>query len=245
MKILIDTNVILDIVQKREPFFTDSYQALRMAVERNMECFISASAATDIFYLLRKSFQSSEKAKETNTKNRNKILSIVYIGVSAALIAICSWIQIPLTVPITLQTMGVCLVSGLLGLKRGTLATLVYIVLGAIGVPVFAGFSGGMGVILGSTGGYIVGFIFTALIVGFVSDKFKGKLIPLVISMVIGILVCYAFGTAWFAVVYNKANDPASLATILGWCVTPFLIPDAVKIVIAAILTNRLKKFVK
>ena len=77
----------------------------------------------------------SEKAKETNTKNRNKILSIVYIGVSAALIAICSWIQIPLTVPITLQTMGVCLVSGLLGLKRGTLATLVYIVLGAIGVP--------------------------------------------------------------------------------------------------------------
>ena len=179
----------------------------------------------------------SEKAKETNTKNRNKILIIVYIGVSAALIAICSWIQIPLTVPITLQTMGVCLVSGLLGLKRGTLATLVYIVLGAIGVPVFAG--------LGSTGGYIVGFIFTALIVGFVSDKFKGKLIPLVISMVIGILVCYAFGTAWFAVVYNKANDPASLATILGWCVTPFLIPDAVKIVIAAILTNRLKKFVK
>ena len=178
----------------------------------------------------------SEKAKETNTKNRNKILSIVYIGVSAALIAICSWIQIPLTVPITLQTMGVCLVSGLLGLKRGTLATLVYIVLGAIGVPVFAGFSGGMGVILGSTGGYIVGFV---------SDKFKGKLIPLIISMVIGILVCYAFGTAWFAVVYNKANDPASLATILGWCVTPFLIPDAVKIVIAAILTNRLKKFVK
>ena len=83
----------------------------------------------------------SEKAKETNTKNRNKILSIVYIGVSAALIAICSWIQIPLTVPITLQTMGVCLVSGLLGLKRGTLATLVYIVLGAIGVPVFAGFA--------------------------------------------------------------------------------------------------------
>lgn len=182
---------------------------------------------------------------ETNTKNRNKILSIVYIGVSAALIAICSWIQIPLTVPITLQTMGVCLVAGLLGLKSGTLATLVFIVLGAIGVPVFAGFTGGMSVILGSTGGYIIGFIFTALIVGFTSDKFKGKLVPLIISMVIGILVCYAFGTAWFAVVYNKNNDPASLATILGWCVTPFLIPDAVKIVIAAILTNRLKRFVK
>ncbi len=82
--------------------------------------------------------------QNSNTKNRNKILSIVYIGISAALIAICSWIQIPLTVPITLQTMGVCLISGLLGFKRGTLATLVYILLGAIGVPVFAGFSGGL-----------------------------------------------------------------------------------------------------
>ena len=183
--------------------------------------------------------------QNSNTKNRNKILSIVYIGISAALIAICSWIQIPLTVPITLQTMGVCLVSGLLGFKHGTISILIYIALGAIGVPVFAGFSGGLAVILGSTGGYIIGFIFTALIVGFVSDKFKGKLIPLIISMVIGILVCYAFGTAWFAVVYNRANEPASLATILGWCVTPFLIPDAVKIVIAAVLTNRLKKFIK
>ncbi len=137
--------------------------------------------------------------------------------------------------------MGVCLVSGLLGFKRGTLATLVYILLGAIGVPVFAGFWGGLAVILGSTGGYIIGFIFTALIVGFVSDKFKGKLIPLIISMVIGILVCYALvqlGLLW------HRREPAALS-ILGWCVTPFLIPDAVKIVIAAILTNRLKKFIK
>lgn len=187
----------------------------------------------------------SETQNNTTGKNRKKILDIVYIGVAAALIAVCSWISIPLTVPITLQTMGVCLICGLLGLKRGTLATVIYIILGAIGVPVFAGFSGGFSVILGSTGGYIIGFIFTALIVGFVSDKTKGKLVPLIISMIVGILVCYAFGTAWFAVVYNKNNDPASLATILGWCVTPFLFPDAVKIVIASILTNRLKKLVK
>lgn len=186
-----------------------------------------------------------EQTKSTN-KNRKKILDIVYIGVGAALIAVCSWIQFPIgAVPITLQTMGICLICGLLGLKRGSLATVVYILLGAIGVPVFAGFTGGISIILGSTGGYIIGFVFTALIVGFASDKFKGKFLPLIISMIIGILVCYAFGTAWFAVVYNRANDPASLATILGWCVTPFLIPDAVKIAVAAILTNRLKRFVK
>ena len=64
MKILIDTNVILDIIQKREPFFADSYQALRKAIESNTECLISASAATDIFYMLRKAFQSPQKAKE-------------------------------------------------------------------------------------------------------------------------------------------------------------------------------------
>ncbi len=83
------------------------------------------------------------------------------------------------------------------------------------------------------------------MIVGFASDKFKGKLVPLIISMVIGILVCYAFGTGWFAFVYAKQGTPATLGTILGWCVIPFLIPDAVKIVVAAILTNRLKRFVK
>lgn len=188
----------------------------------------------------------SNEEKSKKVPANSKIKDIVFIGISAALIAVCSWISIPLpTVPITLQTMGVCLIAGLFGLKRGTLATAAYIALGAIGVPVFSGFTGGVGIILGQTGGYIIGFIFTALIVGLASDKFKGRLLPLILSMVIGILVCYAFGTAWFAVVYAKSNEPASLLTILGWCVFPFLLPDAVKIAVAAVLANRLKKFVK
>lgn len=188
----------------------------------------------------------SNEEKSKKVPANSKIKDIVFIGISAALIAVCSWISIPLpTVPITLQTMGVCLIAGLFGLKRGTLATAVYIALGALGVPVFSGFTGGVGIILGQTGGYIIGFIFTALIVGHASDKFKGRLLPLILSMVIGILVCYAFGTAWFAVVYAKSNEPASLLTILGWCVFPFLLPDAVKIAVAAVLANRLKKFVK
>ena len=113
-------------------------------------------------------------------------------------------------------------------------------------LSVFAGFSSGPAALLSPSGGYIIGFIFTALIVGIVSDKAKGKMLPLIISMVIGILVCYVFGTAWFAVVYAKQNETAAtLKTILGWCVIPFLIPDAVKIAVASILTNRLKKFIK
>lgn len=185
---------------------------------------------------------SDTKSKE---KRKFKTIDVVYIGLSAALIAICSWISIPLpTVPITLQTMGVVLIASLFGAKRGTIATVIYIVLGAIGVPVFAGFSGGLGSLTGPTGGYIIGFIFTAVIVGVTADK-TNKLWALIVSMVIGILVCYVFGTAWFAYVYAKTSDAQPLMTILGWCVFPFLLPDAVKIVIAAILTNRLKKFVK
>lgn len=183
--------------------------------------------------------------EEKANNKKFKTIDLAYIGLSASLIAICSWISIPLAVPITLQTLGVCLVSGLFGAKRGTFATLIYILLGAIGVPVFSGFKGGIGVLFGSTGGYIIGFIFTALIVGIVSDKTKGKFWQVLLAMIGGVLVCYVFGTAWFAVVYAKTSEPASLLKILGWCVFPFLIPDAIKIALAAILSNRLKKFIK
>lgn len=95
----------------------------------------------------------------TTTMQQNKTRDIVFIGIFAALIAICSWISIPTTVPFTLQTMGVFTAVGLLGGKRGSLAVLVYILLGLVGLPVFAGFSGGVGVLFGTTGGYIIGFL--------------------------------------------------------------------------------------
>lgn len=187
----------------------------------------------------------AESTENIQKSKKFKTIDIVYIGLSAALITVCAWINIPLTVPVTLQTLGICVIAGLFGGKRGTLATVIYVLLGTIGVPVFAGFKGGIGAVLGSTGGYIVGFIFTALITGIFADRFKGRLAPLIIGMVIGVIACYIFGTAWFAVVYAKQGTPESIATILGWCVIPFIIPDIVKIVIAALLTSKLKKFVK
>ena len=177
-------------------------------------------------------------------KQKFKTIDLVYIGLSAALISICAWITVPLTVPITLQTLGICLVAGLFGAKRGTLSAAVYILLGAIGVPVFSGFKGGIGTLFGATGGYIIGFIFTALIVGIVSDK-TNKFWQLLLAMLGGVIICYAFGTAWFAFVYARDNSPQSLATILGWCVLPFLLPDIIKITIAAVLTKKLKRFIK
>lgn len=177
--------------------------------------------------------------------SNSKTLTLTYIALSAALIAICSWISIPTTVPFTLQTFAVCLVAGLLGAKRGVLAVIVFICLGAVGFPVFANFSGGLGVIFGTTGGYIIGFIFTALIVGLATQKFGYKIPVLAISMVLGIAVCYVFGTAWFMFVYTSQTGAVGLMTVLGWCVFPFIIPDIIKIVVATILADRLHRFIK
>lgn len=179
-----------------------------------------------------------EKKKAFTTKD------IVFIGVFAAIMAICSWISIPTTVPFTLQTFGVFLAIGLLGGRNGFLSVLVFVLLGAIGVPVFAGFAGGMGVILGSTGGYIIGFLASALIMWLFEKLLGHKIWVLAISALLGLFVCYAFGTAWFMVVYAKANGAVGLATVLGWCVIPYIIPDLIKIVVALVLSNRLRKII-
>ena len=110
--------------------------------------------------------QEKQKRKEriqiimtTVAAGRSKTYDLVYIAVFAVVMAVCSWISIPAQVPFTLQTFGVFMAVGVLGGKRGTLAVLVYVLLGAVGVPVFAGFSGGIGALLGNAGGYIIGFI--------------------------------------------------------------------------------------
>lgn len=170
---------------------------------------------------------------------------IVYIGVFVTMIAICSWISIPSAVPFTLQTMGVFTAVGILGGKKGTLAVLVYILLGAIGVPVFSGFSGGVGVILGTTGGYIIGFLFSALLMWGIEKLFGSSKIVLAISMVAGLLVCYAVGTIWFMEVYARNSGAIGVGTVLGWCVFPFVIPDLIKISVSLFMTNKLKKVVQ
>lgn len=172
----------------------------------------------------------------------SKTTDIVYTGVFAVLIAICSWISIPAVVPFTLQTFGVFMAVQTLGGKRGTMAVIIYILLGAAGVPVFAGFSGGIGVLLGSTGGYIIGFIFSALVIWLIQNIFGRRTIVSIISMLLGLLVCYAFGTVWFMVVYARGGSEASFLTVLGWCVIPFIIPDLIKIALAYLISGRIKK---
>lgn len=179
------------------------------------------------------------------TVSKVRPLDMAYIAVFAALMAICSWISIPTAIPFTLQTMGVFLTVGLLGGRRGTLAVLVYILLGAVGAPVFAGFSGGASALFSQSGGYILGFLFSALLMWRL-ERFVGQSLPLLaVSMVLGLLVCYAFGTAWFMILYSRSTGPVTLAAALGWCVIPYILPDLVKIAVALTLTARLRRHVR
>ena len=174
-----------------------------------------------------------------------KILNLAYIAMGAALITLCAWITIPIgPVPFTMQTFAVITIAGIFGWKRGTLSVLVYIALGALGTPVFSGFKGGLGALAGVTGGYIVGFIFTALIVGLISSRTK-KIVPLALAMLGGILCCYAFGTVWFMVVYTRSTGAIGLISVLSKCVFPYILPDIIKIVLGVLLTKRLHKYIK
>ena len=178
---------------------------------------------------------------------KQRTRDLAYIALFAVLIAVCSWISIPTPwqISITLQCFAVFLAVGVLGGRRGTLAVLVYILLGAVGIPVFSGFRGGLGHLLGTTGGYIIGFLFTALVMWLMEALLGKKLWVLAVSMVLGLAVCYAFGTAWFMVVYARSSGAIGLGTALGWCVIPYIIPDVVKIVLALVLSRTLRKVLK
>lgn len=182
---------------------------------------------------------------ESMTNRRFKTVDLAYIAVGAVLIAVCSWISIPTNIPFTLQTFAVFCVLGLLGGKRGVLSILVYLLLGAVGVPVFAGFNGGFSVIIGPTGGYLVAFILMGLLYWLFEALFGTKLYIRIIAMVLGLLVCYAFGTAWFMVVYARTTGPMELGAALASCVIPFIIPDLVKMAVAILLTSKVQKYIR
>ena len=178
---------------------------------------------------------------QTEAAVRGKTYDMVYIGIFAVLIAVCSWISIPAAVPFTLQTFGVFMAVEVLGGKRGTMAVLVYILMGAVGIPVFAGFQGGIGVIFNTTGGYIVGFLCSALIVWAAESLFGKKPLVRLLSMAAGLIACYALGTIWFMVVYGRTTGAVGLMTVLGWCVIPFIIPDLVKIGLAYFISRKIR----
>ena len=175
---------------------------------------------------------------------RFRTKDLCYMALMAVLIAVCSWISVQTVVPFTLQTFAVFCALELLGGARGTVAVAVYLLLGAAGVPVFAGFTGGLGILLGSTGGYLLGFLLTGLVY-WLFERLGRSLWLRVAALLLGLALCYAFGTLWFVEVYSRANGPLSVMTALGWCVLPFLLPDGLKLVLALLLSARLRPLLK
>lgn len=183
--------------------------------------------------------------EEMTKKSLGTTKELAFSALMAALIAVCSQIQIPTSVPFTMQTFGVFVALGLLGGKWGTLSVLAYVLLGAVGVPVFAGFSGGIGILLGMTGGYIAGFIVMGLVYLAITKTLGEKDWVMILAMAVGLIVLYAFGTVWFMFVYTRNIESIGVMSALGMCVFPFIIPDTVKLALAVTLTKVLKKYVR
>ena len=185
-------------------------------------------------------------------KKRNSLYAYLLCALFAAITAICSQIMIPLPftpVPINLALLAVWVCGGVLGARRGAISVLVYILLGAIGVPVFHGLQSGIGVLAGPTGGYIAGFLPAVIIYGllhrrFVSNQKKekgkpaktiGRFALAAITGLPALAACYALGTLWFAFITKTGLLPALLM-----CVVPFIPGDIMKLIAAAAICKAL-----
>ena len=171
-----------------------------------------------------------------NQKIRTK--QRVLIALMTAVTCVLGPLSIPLPfspVPISLTNFAIFLAIFVLGMKSGTISFIIYLLLGAVGVPVFSSFRGGFQVLAGPTGGYLIGFIFLALIMGFALDHFDRKLVPTIIGMIIGMAVCYAFGTVWLAKLLSLSFKEGLMMGVI-----PYLPGDAAKIIIAAIVGPKL-----
>ena len=159
---------------------------------------------------------------------------LMYSAVFTALITVGVWISVPFVVPFTLQTLFVLLAASVMK-KYAVIPAALYVMFGTLGLPLFHNGTSGLGILLGPTGGFLIGFIPMAFIAGvFFSKKTRAADIS---GMVLGILVCYFCGTVWF-MVSAGASLPAALIT----CVFPFIAGDAVKIAAAEMVTLRLRK---
>ena len=169
-----------------------------------------------------------------------------YIAMMAVILCVCSWLTIPFTVPFTMQTFAVYCALLVLGGRRGLLAIGLYILLGLVGLPVFSGFRGGPGHLLGLTGGYIIGFLFTGLGYLLMESKLRSLgFLPRIVLLALDLLPCYLVGTLWFTAVSRLHGSEIGFFGALGLCVVPYILPDLVKVVLAERICARVGKHLK
>lgn len=174
-----------------------------------------------------------------------KTMQMAEIALMSAMLCVVAPFSIPVPVspvPLSLATFAVYLTAALLGPRKGTISVLVYLLLGMVGLPVFSGFSGGIGKLLGPTGGYAIGYIPCAVVIGWMIERHRQQLVWNAIAMVLGTLVCYCFGTIWFLVIMDGIY---TFTQVLLVCVVPYLLFDAVKIFMAAAIAVPIRKIVR
>lgn len=169
---------------------------------------------------------------------------ITVTGILAAVLCVIAPFSIPAgAIPISLATFAIYIISCTVNKKYAIAAVIIYILIGAVGLPVFSSFSGGFHRIVGVTGGYIIGYIPCAYIIGALTDRYEYQKHIYPLSMILGTLICYAIGTGWYMIQTHSGLIPALTA-----CVLPFLIGDAIKITAASCigmtLRKKLKKFI-
>lgn len=165
---------------------------------------------------------------------------LALIGLMTAVICILGplALSIPISpVPISLGTLAIYFVISVLGMKLGTISVIIYILLGLVGVPVFTGFSGGPAKLFGPTGGYIIGYIFLALICGFFVNKFAGELPLYILGMLLGTAVLYLFGTCWLAYQMDLSFPQALMAGVI-----PYIPGDLIKLAVAVAVGFQVRK---
>ncbi len=181
------------------------------------------------------------------SKSRLRTRDLTLIALFTGLMALCAWISVPVPAPFvqfTMQTFAIFAALTTLGGRRGSYAVAAYLLLGAVGAPVFSGFRGGPGVLLGTTGGYILGFAFTAALYWCMTAKLGESLAVKVAAGLLGMVAYYAFGTAWYLTLYARTGSPVGLMTALGYCVFPFVLPDLAKLGLALLLARRVGRYV-
>ena len=182
--------------------------------------------------------QNSYSCIKKNQLNTRKLTMIALL--TAVLCVLGPWaLVLPFSpIPFSLCTLGIYFAIMLLGVKAGTTSVLLYLLLGLVGLPVFTGFTGGPAKVFGPTGGYLVGYLFMALICGFVAERFAGKRVICFLGMCLGTIVCYLFGSIWMAYQLELSFGEAFFLGVL-----PYVPGDLVKIFVASSVSTTLRKY--
>ncbi len=177
----------------------------------------------------------------------SKTKEITLIGLMTAVTCIAGPLSLPLPfspVPISLTNLAIYFSVYILGMRRGTISYLVYLLLGFVGLPVFSAFTSGPAKLFGPTGGYLIGFIFMALICGYCIDRWNGQTAMSLVGMLAGTAVMYIFGTVWLAYQMSKGsgqNITAALPAAFAAGVLPFIVGDLAKMALALLVGSQVR----